>query len=108
MTAALTPLPRRKGGPHTWARFIHAGAREGIVAHAEAILHHMLAVLFHMLAIAGVAGGVLTCIGAGIVGSLWFFGCRVHRSGPSPKTADVRVRRGQSYRQALVEERNRR
>lgn len=100
VAGAVTPLPRRGGAPHTWARITHAGAREGIVAHLTAEMHIMLA---HLI----VGGIALTC--AGVLLYCFFLSRgRVYRGGPAPRTADVRVRPGQSYRQALQKEMNRR
>lgn len=91
-TAAVAPLPRWKGTPHTGARLIHAGAREGILAHLTTELHIMLV---H----AAVVGIALTCIG--VVFYLLLRRRAVIRNSVPPRTADVRVRPGQSYRQAL-------
>jgi hypothetical protein len=89
--------PSRGETPRGWAQAspIHAYAREGILTHSVTVLHQIVTVAIP-------AGIALTCIGVAIY--LLFLRCgRVYRGGPAPKTANVRVRPGQSYRQALQE-----
>ena len=94
----VTPLPRRGGalleGTKTLCRRIGLCAREGSVTHLGTVLHTM-----EVRAI--VAGAVLTC--AGVALYLLFRRHSVIRNSVAPKTANVRVRPGQSYRQALQE-----
>ena len=89
--------PGQRGVPRIIAQAspVHAYAREGILAHSVTVLHQMVTVAIP-------AGIALTCIGVAIYVLLLRCG-RVYRGGPPPRTANVRVRQGQPYRQALQE-----